>query len=389
MSFWDRVFKKKGANEENQGTEWDQIISLRTGVDFNDKAQRLKYVSDCMEQIDEATKATKKLEAEYEAVTKRLTDTDDIEALPADKRDELIKIAGQIKELNEEINKYRRKSLSIKEADYYRIKKAESEIEEGIGKLKEAEDYGRLVKDDLRRLSSENAAYKYRESELYTMINNYRGITLIVLSALFILFIILGVLKLCFDMETLWAWLLSVLCAAFVLAGIALKNISAKRELTKVKAGIRRLIHLENTVKIRYVNNNSLVSYLCMKYETKSSKELKKLLDAYLEEKENRARVVETEGKIDLLKERFLKLLKKYNVRDAEKWLNHSDAILDRREMVELRHTLIQQRQALRKQLDYNSKLAKDAQTDIKEIVQLYPKYASEMLEMIDKYDKQ
>ena len=55
--------------------------------------------------------------------------------------------------------------------------------------------------------------------------------------------------------------------------------------------------------------------------------------------------------------------------------------------MVEMRHELILRRQALRKQLDYNTHVAETARNEVMEIANRYPSYAEEILEMVGKYD--
>ena len=61
-------------------------------------------------------------------------------------------------------------------------------------------------------------------------------------------------------------------------------------------------------------------------------------------------------------------------------------ALLDRREMVEMRHELILRRQALRKQMDYNNGVAETARKEIMDIAEKYPAYADEITRMVDEY---
>ena len=68
--------------------------------------------------------------------------------------------------------------------------------------------------------------------------------------------------------------------------------------------------------------------------------------------------------------------------------MNQVQAILDPREMVEIRHELILRRQALRQQLDYNHKLAQNAREEVVRVAQEYPQYRSEIMEMADRYDQ-
>ena len=62
-------------------------------------------------------------------------------------------------------------------------------------------------------------------------------------------------------------------------------------------------------------------------------------------------------------------------------------ALLDKREMVELRHGYILRRQSLREQIDYNDSLARSAKNEITGVAKAYPMYASEILEMTEKFE--
>lgn len=73
---------------------------------------------------------------------------------------------------------------------------------------------------------------------------------------------------------------------ALAITAIFLKYNDAVRSF-QVESGISRLIRLQNTVKIRYVNNTHLLDYLYMKYNVKSAQELGRDYKQYLEERMN------------------------------------------------------------------------------------------------------
>ena len=66
--------------------------------------------------------------------------------------------------------------------------------------------------------------------------------------------------------------------------------------------------------------------------------------------------------------------------------MSQAAALLDKREMVEMRHELISRRQALRKQMDYNRNVAETARKEIMDVADKYPAYASEIMEMVAQY---
>ena len=72
-----------------------------------------------------------------------------------------------------------------------------------------------------------------------------------------------------------------------------------------------------------------------------------------------------------------------------ERWIGQPEALIDKREMVEIRHGLIVRRQVLRKQLEYNSNVAETARKEIMDIVGRYPAYAAEIMEMVERFEKE
>ena len=123
-----------------------------------------------------------------------------------------------------------------------------------------------------------------------------------------------------------------------------------------------------------------------MKYDTDSAARLKKRWDNYQQEKEERKQYAEAEAKTDFYQKQLVTQLSKYRISDPARWLNQPAALLDKREMVEIRHGLILRRQALRKQLDYNKEVADVAHKEIMDVVEQYPDYTAEILEMVNKY---
>ena len=77
------------------------------------------------------------------------------------------------------------------------------------------------------------------------------------------------------------------------------------------------------------------------------------------------------------------------SVNDPERWVGQPGALLDKREMVEIRHDLILRRQALRKQIDYNTNVGETARQEVKDVAKQFPMYMAEILDMVERYDKQ
>ena len=126
-----------------------------------------------------------------------------------------------------------------------------------------------------------------------------------------------------------------------------------------------------------------------MKYNVSSAGELGKSWQQYQEEREERHSYQQAERQMDQLQKEFLHTLRRYQVKDPMIWLHQTKALLDKKEMVEIRHSLIIRRQSLRRRMDYNKEvIAGNAQAEIKDLVEQYPKYAKEILDIVGQYEK-
>ncbi|MDE7270812.1 MAG: hypothetical protein K2N81_10120, partial [Acetatifactor sp.] len=358
-------------------------------VDFHDEEQRSRYITNCLEQIAEASKEIGYLNGEYGLVTAYLTDMEEIEALPEEPRQDLNQVANRLVLLEQERQQYFGRTERMRDSDYFRMRKQEGEVLEGIKKLQEAEKYSKLVKSDMQRLDRERNAYEYRKVELYTMQTNLRGMVFIFISALVACLLMLAVLQFGFGLNTYVGYYITILAAAVAVTVVCVKYMDADREISSVERAISKLIQLQNKVKIRYVNNKNLLDYLCIKYETRSSAELEKNWQSYQDEKEERKQFAEAEAKTEYYQHELIRQLSKFRVSDPGRWVNQARALLDPREMVEIRHELIVRRQTLRQQLDYNNGVAQTARGEIMNVVQEYPQYGMEIMGMVDRYDAQ
>ena len=389
MGFFDRFFKRrKKQTEQIPEEDWGEIVLDHNGVDFSDEEQRSRYIMNCMEQIADASREINQLNGEYALVTAYLTDMEEIEALPQEPKQELDKVARTLDDLEKEKRRFLDKENRMKDSDYYRMRKQENEVQEGIEKLKQAEDYNKLVKTDLKRLDRERNAYAYRKKELSVMQTNLRGMAIIFIAAMAACLVMLAVLQFVFEMNTYVGYFITVLAGAIAITVVCVKYIDADQERAMAEKAIAKLIQLQNKVKIRYVNNVKLLEYLCMKYGTENARELQKRWENYQEEKEQRKQFAEAEAKTEYYQKELVRQLSRYRVSDPGRWVNQAQAILDHREMVEIRHDLILRRQALRQQLEYNNTVAQNARDEVMRVAKEYPQYNAEIMAMLEKYEK-
>ena len=380
-------FRKKEWEEEYDDT-WSDAEDI-SEVNYDDKAQRTDYVKDCLERMADATKELENLSYEYDMVTSYLKDMEEIEALPEEESSQLKECAMRVAELQDSKADFMERARKITDEQYYHMERIADEVEEGYEKLSEAEEYQGRIKQDLGRLDGEKHAYLYRKSEVMNLIADTRGMAIICVAALGLCVVLLLLLQFFLDMDTRAGYLLTAGAAATAITVIYIKHLDARQELRRVENGINKIILLQNKVKIRYVNNTNLLEYLQLKYGVSSARELIDMWENYKAERKERENMRKAERYLDQNERELLQMLKCYQIKDPAIWLHQTEAILDRKEMVEIRHNLIVRRQSLRRRMDYNKEVvAGGSQQEIKTLVEKYPQYAKEVMKYVEEYEK-
>ncbi len=373
-------------SEEEFEWDWDHIVEEKHLFKMSDEVQREKYIRSLVEQVKDASTEMDKLSNEYNFVTATLKDMDEIDALPLEEKIGLQDSARKILFYQEENAQNNLKKTNMTEAQFRAMERIEDNMPKAYEDIDAAEKYKVLVKEDLHKLEGEKHAYAYRQAELNRDIMNSRGMVIICVFAAALCVLMLLVLQFGFEMETGIGYIIVALAAAVAITILFVRYQDATKELSRTQKGINRIILLQNTVKIRYVNNANLLDYLYTKYNVTSAKELKKAWDAYLVEVDLRDRNKANEQELTFYQAELLRKLRKYQLNDVYAWLHNPQAILEHNEMVELRHSHIIQRQKLRARMDYNKRLAKEGEKELREFINKYPEYSRETLDMLERY---
>ena len=387
LQWQKKKFHIKKEIEENEA-EWSDTKLNREFINFHDKKQRKDYISACLERMAEASGKIDELTGEYNVVTSYLQDTEEIDALPKEIRVQIDYDAKKIVSAQRDRNRYLDNTNRIPDDKYERLERLEDEVPDGIRKIKKEEDYQVLVKKDLSRLDSEKYAYLFRLDEVTNTMANLKGMTGICLGALAVCIVMLLIMQFGFEMDTTIGYLIVVAAAAITLTVLFVKYSDAIKEENTVEACIAKIITLQNKVKIRYVNNKQLLDYLYMKYGVNKAAELEELWNKYSEEKNERKKFEKAEEDLVFYKKSLVNNLAKYRIKDPEIWIKQAAALVDAKEMVEIRHELIGRRQALRKQMENNKDIATKAQEEVRDLSNSYPEYTMEIMEMVALYEE-
>ena len=313
MKFFSALKKKWEAwyygEADEPEEEWEDEEPEHSERFFNDADSRTVYILESLGQMSEAADKSEQSRDEYEAVTALLMDMDAIEKLPNDIKSVIIDDAGKI----EQIEKARRQIFlnggKMKEKRIQQLERLEDDIPSGIGKMREAEKYRNLVLRDLKRLDAERNSYRFQMREAQITLANSKGIAVICATAMICCIILLMILQFVFELEVIWGYLLICAAGAVTLTALFVKHSDAIRDLKRLEKIRNRLIALHNTVKIRYVNNTKLLSYLYMKYGTESSDDLEEEWELYTSEVAARAKDNELKQELNYYYDRLTETL--------------------------------------------------------------------------------
>ena len=366
----------------------DSTPVRRSSINIRNKDQRTRYIENCCTQLWEASDEIDRATMEYRLVTEYLTDMEAIENLPSDVKLSIEKVANRILKLDQESHLSSTRLGKISAEMYGIMSLYEDRVPEDYKKIKENEDYKELVRKDLQKLESEKAVTAYRIRELKLVKKNMRSLVGITIGFGLLLFILLTIMQFGFGMNAVPGLIITGCGAGIAFVVAFLKYTRARIELKRLEHYLNTIISSQNTVKIRFVNTTNVLEYEYRKYRINVSDELNYYWDAYLEEKRARALIERANSELGEERGALLKLLKNVQIKDPAVWLNQCAALIDPKEMVEIRHDLIARRQALRKRIEYSSENRDMAKDEINGIVKDYPEYAQEVLDIVSMYDR-
>lgn len=380
MGFFKNLFSKKDKYHDESPFE---ILDRQ----INDEEERKRYLSTSFMQMKEISSDIDNLRAEYNVVTQYLNDCDEVDRLPESIRYQVEDLVEEIIKIKNDKEKSFVEKPLIDDLMFDKMDRISDEMPEAYDKLKNAEDFQKLIKSDLKKVEGEKQAYYYRRGEIQGIKNNLKGVLIIATVAAVICLITLMILGLAFDMNVKIGFLLTVTIVIAVYCGLFLKVNDFKRESVKLDKTIIKIIQLQNSVKIRLVNNTNLLDYYYMKYDVYSSAELKENFEAYEKERDRRENYDKASKALPLAKRELLAALKNLPLKDPMMWVHTPEALIDKSERVELRHDLITRRQKLRAQIDENTANAENINNELKEMIKRYPEYSVEIMEMMKDFE--
>lgn len=370
---WRR--KKKQENEQALDAKeaLRQLKRSKKGLSREEAAQIIGVVC---EQVDELKRQIGVSQKEYEAVTSYLTDMQKIDRMEPGRRQTLNDAARNIINLTKERVKYQNNSDRLPMQQYRAMERYEKEIPDALKNIYEQEQYQEMIHSDLRQLDGERAVIEYEreaagDKKIFLKNLAVGGGFLIVF-----LFLTLLALNLATGADMLLPMLLVLALAAGIVAYITVAAGKCGKILHESDYKLNRIIQLTNKVKIKQVNNTNALDYIYEKYQVESYRELTEVWEKYVRTKDEERRYKKSTELLEHYNRTLLDSLYQEEVKDAEIWLYQAEALLDEKEMVEVRHHLNIRRQKIRERLEFNNEQFAMCKEELSQIAEGNSAYA-------------
>ena len=380
MSFFDLFRRKKKKNIEVVEESIQPVV-------LTDKKAITHYVIDLCEQMIDISKEMEEVRQEYENVTSYFNDITTVEGLEGPQRELLNDVATSVSKLTKARNDYLNAEHKITDEMFNLLDDNEAEMPGIIKRLTANEEYLDAIKRDMNRLSGEKIEWSLLRQERATEQKTLRKMSFTMLYVFGTSAIVVAALSLMMKWD-----LLPLLIVAFlaVLAGsyIVLRMQDCAKEIKKCDVNLNRAIALENRVKIKYVNIKNAVDYTYERFHVNNSLELTYNYEQYIEACKEREKFKQTSEDLEYFNGRLVRVLSGLNLYDAKIWLNYANAIIDPREMVEVKHDLFGRRQKLRDRIEYNLSAIEDMKKEVEKYIDQMGEKQEQVRTIISRVDE-
>lgn len=364
----------------------DKKKEVKRSAKLNTHTERMGYIKDNCEMILESGRQIEEAKVEYQAVTSYLTDMQKIDMIPQDQRQNLEEAARKIANLNIDRGKLQRKSSILSDRQYRLYESYEKQIPKEISAIREAEEYQAIIQKDIMHLEKERLELDEEQEEIISKQAFLKGIAITTSVIVIVLFLLFALLSAYSEASFTIPFLLTVLMGMASALYIFLEARKNSGSIRMVQLKQNRQIMLMNKVKIKSVNNRNYLDYTYSKYMVQNFEQLKIAWEEYVRMKDEAKRYQSNTELLEFFNNELIHELKKFNVLDSEIWIYQTSAILDNKEMVEVRHRLNVRRQKLRERIEANNDQRDEAIASIKQVMKGFPDCVEESEKLLRRY---
>lgn len=381
MGLWKQLSRLWKRPEKQSDTELESI-------DNSEQERQLEEseLSHHLSQIVDSTYEMEDLKREYELVTSYFSDIQKIEQMEPNCQRRLEDDARKILMLEENRKQLKSAPRRISSEQYQLLLRLEEEVPNAIRRLEELEDMRGKIKRDLEYLEGEKGAIKYEEEQLQNRQTTIRNAAIVigVLTVLTVIACMFLTFQYDLEMAGVGAGVAIVAVVIEFLLFLGFNRANYDRQVCYQKHN--RAISLQNKVKIKWLNNTNNLDFLYAKYEVNSRKELAYAWEQYRLTVEEEEQYQKNTGDLRIYQEEVVANLKQAGVWDAEIWIQQIPALVDKREMVEVKHSLNVRRQKLRERMKQNEETRQNSLVCVKGILTEHPELKEQAREVLTSY---
>ena len=385
---WNRKRKEAGKKygESDEGILTEQDLREPRNIERARKIEQ--YIVEQLEQMMETARDVDDEKAEYRRLTSYLNDVQRLEDLQGEERRKIEETAANVVRLNQSRTSFLNSSRKLSDAQYVQMQLEENEMPSAIKRFSANEVYRDTLQKDMKYLEREKAEWNLRKEflghqsvNLKNMLYILAGIAAVAAIALFFLQVILKT-------DLRYAWMAYSLITAVLICWIYLRIRNDETEIESAERHINRAIVLQNRVKLKYVSIENAVDYACEKYHVRNAAELKQQWEYYLEAVKDRERFQRTNEDLEYYNGKLVRQLLGYELYDSRVWVTQAAALVDAKEMVEIKHDLIARRQKVRGRIEYNLGELKSRRREIMRLLDKAGGRRPQMEEILSSIDK-
>ncbi len=382
-----RKSEQRKENDEQALQDIDRIGSNEKGVSrANTKTERLALIQENCEVISDCLRQMEDAKIEYQAVTSYLTDMQRIDMIPAEQREDMDNAARRILNLTKEREKFREKSTSITDVQYRLFEQYELQLPKEVEAIRESERYQNDIEMDIEHLEKEKKKLMLEEEDIVSKHSFLRGLAIATGIIVVLLFGVFAILFTATGANLSLPFLMTVLMGMASTMYIYMEARKNQSDVKLVELKINRAVRLLNKIKVKSVNNRNYLEYILEKYLVSGYEQLKANWEEYIKLKDQMRRYQSNTELLEFYNKELLHELTQFRIKDTEIWLHQPNAIIDKKEMVEVRHRLNVRRQKLRERMDIYNQQKEAAVDEITTIIRDYPDCEREAVQILKTY---
>ena len=265
MALWDR-FRKRDEQQPDQAPEGQETSAVELAQELEQeevkplyKEDKKRFVQECCESIGENEKQIQIARKEYEQVTEYLTDIQKIDRIEGEDQTLLQDTAQKLQVLMKERSLYKNRNLTISEAQIRRFDRYEEELVDEIKKMYQIQTHQKAVVSDMKHLEEEKARLYGDRKEIVEKQDALKGMAKILCALIFSMVLLFVALYYALSVDMTLPYLATLLLAAISATVIFLEANKNRRDMVMTERKLTKAITLLNRVKIKYVNNSSLL----------------------------------------------------------------------------------------------------------------------------------